>query len=142
MEGIHKVLAGLVEVATTIGYTRYVRHNQSVRPVEITVLGAVVHRILHCPDALYAVLVLRFWTEIVVKIRLQIKSSGSIDRRIGELDYFLQVLGIDLRYGMAVGFVLTISLIQIDLGEQCCSGSSGRTALVSLLLGALLKLWV
>ena len=70
-----------------------------------------------------------------MKIRLQIKSSGSIDRRIGELDYFLQVLGIDLRYGMAVGFVLTISLVQIDLGEQCCSGSFGRTALVSLLLG-------
>ena len=84
--GVHKILTGLVEVTTSIGNTRDIRHDKTVAPVQVTILGTVVDRILHGPDALHTILVLCLRTEVVVEVSLEIEATCAIDVRIAILD--------------------------------------------------------
>ena len=131
-ESVHDVLAGLVEVATAVGHTFYTRHHQSVRPVAVTQVSAVVGGVLHSPYTLLAVLVLRFGTEIVVEILLQSVSSRLIDSLVGVCKHFLQVVTVDLGHSVAGGVVLSVRLVQIDFGEQCGSRSLCGATFVGL----------
>ena len=131
-ERIDEVMARLVEIATAVRHARYIRYNQAIRPVEVAVLGTIVHGILHSPDTLNTVLILRFGTEVVVEIRLQSVSAFRIDSGIGIFDYLLQILLVDLGHLVGTGVVLTVSLVEIDLRQERSRSRFGRTALIFL----------
>ena len=110
-------------------------HNQTVREVQVAPGGAVVLGVLDGPDALLAVLVGFLGTEVVVEVALQTVAGSGIDGGIGVLHHLLQVFGADARHLVAAGIVLTICLVEVDLGQEGGSGSLGGTALVSLCHG-------
>ena len=96
-ESVHEVLARLVEIATTF----YAGGNhQAIRPVAVTQIGTVIRRILHGPQTLFAILILRFGTEVIMEILLQSIATGGIDILLGIGDHFLQIILVDLRHSM------------------------------------------
>ena len=133
--GIDQVLRGFVEVAAAVGHVADVGHNQTIRPVEVAIGGTVVHAVLYGPERLYAVLILRFGAEVVVQVFLQVVAGRGVDSRLGVGDDLLQVVLVDRGHSVRVGIVLTIGLVEIDLGQEGSTGGLGGTALVGLLRG-------
>ena len=131
--GVHKILAGLVEVATSIGNTRDIGHDKTVAPVQVTILGTVVDGILHGPDALHTILVLSLRTEVVVEVGLEVEATCAVDVRIAVLDDLQQVFSVDACHLIGCCIVLAISLIEVSLGEEGCSCCLGRATLIGLL---------
>ena len=131
--GVHKILTGLVEVTTSIGNTRDIRHDKTVAPVQVTILGTVVDRILHGPDALHTILVLCLRTEVVVEVGLEVEATCAVDVRIAVLDDLQQVFSVDACNLIGLRVILAVSLIEISLGEEGCSCCLGRTTLIGLL---------
>ena len=131
-EGVDQILTWLVEVTTTIGNTRDVWNNQTIAPVQVTILGTVVHRVLHCPDALLAILILWLRTEVVVEVTFQAETTSGVDRRIAIFDDLIEVVLVDACHLILCWIILTISLVEIQLGQEGSCGSLGRTPLVAL----------
>ena len=131
-EGINQVLAWLIEVTATIGDTWDIWHNQTVAPVQVTILGTVVHGVLHCPDALLAILILWLWTEVIVEVTFQAETTSSIDRRVAIFDNLVEIILVDACHLILCWIILTISLVEIQLGQEGSCGSLGRTTLVAL----------
>ena len=131
-EGINQVLAWLVEVATTIGNTRDVWNNQTIAPVQVTILGTIVHGVLHCPDALLAILILWLRAEVVMEVTFQAETTSSVDRRVAIFDNLVEIILVDACHLILCWIILTISLVEIQLGQEGSCGSLGRTTLVAL----------
>ena len=121
-----------VEIAASIRSTGDVRRNQAVAPVQVAVGRTVVTRVLDSPKTLLTILILLLRTEIVVQILFQ--AIAGIERGIGELDHLLEIGLIDARHLIAVGIVLMIGLIKIDLCQECGGSSLGGATLVFLCL--------
>ena len=112
-ESVNEVLTRLVEITTAVRHPFDTRYHQTVRPVAVTQVRTVVGRVLHRPKALLAVLILRFRTEVIMEIILQTIPSGGIDTFLGILEYFCQIVTVDLRHLVRSGIVLTVCLVQI-----------------------------
>ena len=106
-------------------------NNQSVREVQVAIDGTIVPGVLNGPKALLAILILLLGTEVVVKVVLQ--SVTRVDGGVGILNNLLQVGFIDSSHLITVGIILTIGLIEVDLGKECCTGSLRGAALLDLL---------
>ena len=134
-ECVHQILARFVEVATTIGNSRNVGNNQTVRPVTITVISTVVHGVLHGPQGFYTIFILRFRAEVVVEIRFQPVAACRHDGIVRVLHYFHQVFCAEACHFVAVCIILMISFVQISLCQigSCCG--FGGTTFVCLLHG-------
>ena len=87
--GIHEVDGWLVEVATRVVNLRNTGHDQTIGEVEVAINGTVVAGILDGPNALLAVLVLLFGTEVVVQVGF--KSIAVVERCSSVFNHLLQV---------------------------------------------------
>ena len=65
-------------------------------------------------------------------VGLQVVACLTVEGEVGVFHHLLQVFLIDLGHLVAVGIILTISLIQIGLGQEGGSGSLRGASLVGL----------
>ena len=128
--GVHQVLRGFVEIGTSVGGAGDVGRYQAVAPVQVAVSRAVVARILYGPEALHAVLILLFGAEVVVDVGFQ--TVVGIECGVGIFYHLLQVLLVDARHLVGVGIVLAVSLIEVDLCQECCGAGLRGASLVYL----------
>ena len=126
-----------VKIAAAVCCAGNVGRNQAVAPIEIAVCRAVVARILNCPNAFFTVFKLLFGAEIVVKIAFE--TISGIKRRVGVFDNVFKVSGVDFRYLVALRIILTVSLVEINLGKQTGCRSLRRAAFVVLNFGKIVE---
>ena len=67
-----------------------------------------------------------------MQVALQSVAGGSVESGLSVLHHLLQVGLVDAGHLVAVGIILTVGLIEIDLGQEGGSGSLGGASLVCL----------
>ena len=65
-------------------------------------------------------------------MQVAFQTIAGVEGGCGVLNYFLQVIGVDGGHLIAVGVVLTVGLVEVDLGQKGSTGSLCRSSLFSL----------